>query len=566
MGRYKWEIYGRYQQQGVNTDRPSPATSDKWVERLAQALSNLAAAQEIYRDELYQRRQERVRSRREIAWSVAPEHPSDDLSAFYYQACLREGRYFEERYAPLRTSFARVHTILAGHPAWAALLDPSDTGSEFWTQMANGGGRGTLLTVIAGLMARAIEVREDGFRVASTELNALLAADANTKLLSSPGDLSVGYHAALVHGLRVSDDLRIADDMTLVPFERMRAYVNESVLSDVAPHIVKYNAWESVGAIVKPFRWSPAFSERGEDSEPELDWGGSFFEDAEAFVQLLAMLHAAPVISLVTIPYCIHHTASYLMGRPHYHGGYGWGPMARSFGRFGRADDVSQRALDEARNAFAGRNSDSYRTCAPAISRLAEALARSGRFEADDKILDTALALERMYGTDGAEITFKLKTMAACFLETCPAERLQVFRDMGKFYKVRSDIVHARQRQPTHKQKAEAFEKGLEIARRTVVKLLRDGPPPDWNEMVVTETPRQPGKAAKTAPTTQPGYRNRNDQVVVRRTPLPGTDHNQRIYVLECGRCRHRYGANGSDIWQRRCPSCGGGRPGLNFD
>ena len=70
---------------GVNTDRPSPATSDKWVERLAQALSNLAAAQEIYRDELYQRRQERVRSRREIAWSVAPEHPSDDLAAFYYQ-------------------------------------------------------------------------------------------------------------------------------------------------------------------------------------------------------------------------------------------------------------------------------------------------------------------------------------------------------------------------------------------------------------------------------------------------------------------------------------------------
>ena len=82
----------------------------------------------------------------------------------------------------------------------------------------------------------------------------------------------------------------------------------------------------------------------------------------------------------------------------------------------------------------------------------------------------------------------------------------------------------------------------------------------------LSETPRQPGKAAKTAPTTQPGYRNRNDQVVVRRTPLPGTDHNQRVYVLECGRCRHWYGANGSDIWQRRCPSCGGGRPGLNFD
>ncbi len=30
-----------------------------------------------------------------------------------------------------------------------------------------------------------------------------------------------------------------------------------------------------------------------------------------------------------------------------------------------------------------------------------------------------------------------------------------------------------------------AFKKGFDIARRSVVKLLRDGPPPDWNEMVI---------------------------------------------------------------------------------
>ena len=507
----------------MNTEYPPRATSDNWVERLAQALSDLAAAHEIYQDELYQRRQERVRNRREMTWSIAPEHPSDDLSAFYYQACLQEGRYFEERYAPLRTSFARVHAVLAAHPAWTALLDPSDNRSEFWTQMANGGGLGTLLTVIAGLMARAIEVREDGFRVASSELDALLAPAADTEHPPDRDDLSVGYHVALVHGLRVSDERRIADGMTLVPFERMRGYVDESVLSDIAPHIIKYNAWQSVGAIVKPFRWKPAFSERGEDSKPELDWGGSFFDDAEAFVELLAMFHAAPVISLVTIPYCIHRTACYLLGRRHYHGGYSWGPMARSFSRFGRSGEVSQRALDEARNAFADRNSDRYRYCAPAIARLAEALARGGRFQADDKILDTALALERMYGADGAEITFKLKTMAACFLETGPDERLQVFRDVGQFYKVRSEIVHAKKKQqPSHKQKAEAFEKGLEIARKTVVKLLRDGLPPDWNEMVVAETPRQPLKTAKAGRTShrrEPDDFGRRNEHTKRATP-----------------------------------------------
>ena len=67
--------------------------------------------------------------------------------------------------------------------------------------------------------------------------------------------------------------------------------------------------------------------------------------------------------------------------------------------------------------------------------------------------------------------------------------------------------------------------------------------------------------------TTEPGYVNRNGQRVVRATGLPGNDHLQRIYVLRCGQdvCGNEYGANGSDIFQRRCPSCQGGAPGLAY-
>ena len=65
--------------------------------------------------------------------------------------------------------------------------------------------------------------------------------------------------------------------------------------------------------------------------------------------------------------------------------------------------------------------------------------------------------------------------------------------------------------------------------------------------------------------TTTPGYHNKHGQVVVRATDLPGNDHLQRIYVLRCGQCSNEYGANGSDIFQRRCPRCDGGRPGLDF-
>ena len=63
--------------------------------------------------------------------------------------------------------------------------------------------------------------------------------------------------------------------------------------------------------------------------------------------------------------------------------------------------------------------------------------------------------------------------------------------------------------------------------------------------------------------TTEPGYRNRNRQVVVRKTDLPGNDHNQMTYVLRCDGCGHEYGANGSDIFQRRCPAHDGGAQGL---
>jgi hypothetical protein len=63
--------------------------------------------------------------------------------------------------------------------------------------------------------------------------------------------------------------------------------------------------------------------------------------------------------------------------------------------------------------------------------------------------------------------------------------------------------------------------------------------------------------------TTQIGYENRNGQVVIRATGKPGNDHLQYIYVLRCGTCLHEYGANGSDIFQRKCPECQGGAAGL---
>jgi len=66
--------------------------------------------------------------------------------------------------------------------------------------------------------------------------------------------------------------------------------------------------------------------------------------------------------------------------------------------------------------------------------------------------------------------------------------------------------------------------------------------------------------------TTEPGYVNRNAQRVIRATGIPGTDQSKTSYVLECEQCQHRYAANGADIFERRCPKCQTGKPGLPID
>lgn len=89
-----------------------------------------------------------------------------------------------------------------------------------------------------------------------------------------------------------------------------------------------------------------------------------------------------------------------------------------------------------------------------------------------------------------------------------------------------------------------------------------------WTARVRADHPKRSPSMEKTvtkksAGTTVPGYVNRRQQRVVRNTGLPGNDHGQSTYELECLKCGQHYGANGSDIFQRRCPRCDGGAPGL---
>ena len=70
-----------------------------------------------------------------------------------------------------------------------------------------------------------------------------------------------------------------------------------------------------------------------------------------------------------------------------------------------------------------------------------------------------------------------------------------------------------------------------------------------------------------TTSATTIGYINRNKQKNHGTRGVTGTDHGQYSYKMECLEkgCGHKYGANGTDIFHRKCPRCQGGSEGIEY-
>lgn len=96
------------------------------------------------------------------------------------------------------------------------------------------------------------------------------------------------------------------------------------------------------------------------------------------------------------------------------------------------------------------------------------------------------------------------------------------------------------------------------------------GRPPKFDLVPITNNHFKVLKCCKeqTANTISPGYINKNDQknMGMKRPISAGSDHNQYVYIINCTKCGYVYGANGSDIFERKCPSCQGGKPGLKLN
>ena len=191
------------------------------------------------------------------------------------------------------------------------------------------------------------------------------------------------------------------------------------------------------------------------------------------------------VLPVAMLNHCIDRSAAQLLGREENRSSFSRGRSAHGFDGFEECPALAREALGEAMETFEIRMGERYARMAPIVGRLAEVLGRDGRFAVEDRILDVAIALERMYQLDGGEISHKMRTRVAWFLGADAESRLREMKAVKEFYEARSAIVHNQKRKAVTPKQHDAFAKGFDIARRSLFKLLREESLDDWDALVI---------------------------------------------------------------------------------
>ena len=452
--------------------------AEAWIERVAQLLLPLAQVQEPYLRE-YQERYAPVIDLRD---GKRPPFPLEDLRLLYDK--VRSGRLLgmEAHYAPLRTVLDPVRHALLAHPTLerVAVAGRLIGDNRFSLEIPGSGGDIYAGTLIAGLMARAAELSQDRFLTALRELNAFLSPMGDGAATDVLGSLDEACDMFLFYGLALSERIEVNDGMVLLPYGEVLRFVDQEIIDNFAPSGAGFHGWQAVGAAVRPFRWRPELRRMPNLNKP-MRPTPPFFPEAAALLDLLAVSHATRVAPLATLSNRIDGSARRLLGRGRQSPGIYQSWPAVGFDGFDECPSTRPEALAEALEAFRSRESTRYERMAPIVTRLSEALSRNGRFANGDRILDVAMALERMYVLDENNIGRKLRNRTARLLGTGAASEKRIRDNVQELYDVRSDIVHNRLHGLTPERVHSAFVEGFNVARQSLFKLLREGPPEEWS-------------------------------------------------------------------------------------
>ena len=457
-----------------------------WIERLAAALVDLEEVQGPY---LQSYQQQKTRKLVIVNGKDETPFPLDDLRMVYSSA--RHSGVFgqEAEYARLRSVLDPARHILLSHPELerVAVAGRNVGENNFWLRLLNSGTSISAGDLIAGLMARAAEIPGDRFRVAAGELNDLLLPEWE-KPADVLGNLDAGCDALLFYGLTLPERIDVEAGMTILPFREFRRFLERELVDELAPSGAGIHDWRSLGAVVRPFRWRPRFRRAGSMNEPSRHPGEGFFVDARTLLDLIAVSHEVPVVPLASMSNCIDLSAARLLGQSRLNTGMLGKWSAGGLDGFSEMPMVSTSGVDEALEAFENRRSGRYERMARFIARLAVALSRTGRFAMQDKVLDVAVTLEGMYELPRRGKSYELQKRVGNFLGTNATDREQIRETIRRLYKVRSEIVHSGSGEALPFRKEAAFAAGFSLARKSLFKLIREGPPEDWESLEESES------------------------------------------------------------------------------
>lgn len=444
-----------------------------WIARLAIALETVAATAQPTYSPLPP---EMMRS--------GPTHMYwSDLHRGYRALAARAkhdpvaSRQFNESRLRVDTDPAEARAILREHPLIKPGLEGSGKNEGVRFGILNRGPHLDLTWLVSSLAK--LSVKEGG-EEAAQRLHRFLSAGANA---------SVPAHEITVfHGLIVKRRIDLGTGAYLAPYEHAQVEFDLPEEPEPWPKSDHPNA----AVIVRSLSYGPCVAPPNDgpglpqvqiayrfptDYQIDLE---SWFDDSKLLVDLLSVAARVPLLSrtrYVRLAKWIEEIdpnfAFYTLDSR--------GSMSDVWpkGRDLSKDDADAFAtLSRGWGTYAGK-SDSMEI---AIRRLAGSFSRpGGRFDAEDRILDIAIALEVFYGgTTGR----KLSPRAAGLIGENATEQKRIYNQAKHFYSVRSGIVHSKESMPTPDQIYKELEEGRNLACRTLANLLKRDTPVQWAEVM----------------------------------------------------------------------------------
>ena len=215
-------------------------------------------------------------------------------------------------------------------------------------------------------------------------------------------DLS-SYSILLFRGLHVERRHDFQGGLSIIPFEEARRYLPDDMVLSLLG-VGTDAGHEPIGAVVSEVKWGPAIVPEGYDMEAEWPQrSDTIRDDALLLVDLLAVTHKVPVVSIGVHTKSVEQQVEHLVGRvPHF------SRMLRGIS--------GTRTLNLSPSTSPAVSADKLSECAhllsklpegdvilrSAISRLASSLSRMGMHADFDRILDVAIALEVTYQLDAS--------------------------------------------------------------------------------------------------------------------------------------------------------------------